>query len=295
VSCAVFGFPECEAPAGRLARELGVPYRDVAVRQFPDGESLVGVPKPPETAILYRSLDHPNGKIVELLLAASALRDNGVRTIVLAVPYLAYMRQDAAFHAGEAVSQRVVGKLLAQCCDALLTVDAHLHRIRDLAAIMPGIEAVNVSAAPALSAALDTRDNPLLVGPDGESRQWVEALARPHGLEFLLGRKQRLGDREVSLAVDGIERVAGRSVVLVDDLVSSGETLKATARLMHEAGAARVEALVTHCLADARDLVDMDRAGISSLRATDTVCGPTGSIHVAALLAQQIVQRGWLK
>jgi ribose-phosphate pyrophosphokinase len=295
VSCAVFGFPECEVPAGRLARELGVPYREVAVRQFPDGESLVGVPKPPEAAILYRSLDQPNGKIVELLLAASALRDNGARTIVLAVPYLAYMRQDTAFHAGEAVSQRVVGNLLAQCCDALLTVDAHLHRIRDLAAMMPGIEAVNVSAAPALSAALDTRDNPLLVGPDGESRQWVEAIARPRGLEFLLGRKRRFGDRVVDIVIDGVERAAGRSVVLVDDLVSSGETLKGAARLLREAGAARIEALVTHCLADAGDLGEIAHAGISSLRATDTVYGPTGSIHVAPLLAQQIVQRGWLK
>jgi ribose-phosphate pyrophosphokinase len=294
MTCAVFGFPECAAPAARLARELGVPYRDVALRHFPDGESLVGVPRPPATAILYRSLDHPNGKIIELLLAASALRDNGAKRVVLAVPYLAYMRQDAAFHPGEAISQRVVGSLLARHCDALLTVDAHLHRIGDLAEIMPGIEAVNISAAPALSAALDPRDNPLLVGPDGESRQWVEAIARPRSLEFLLGRKERLGDRDVELAIDGVERAAGRAVVLVDDVVSSGGTLKAAARLLREAGATRIMALATHCLAGARDLVDIAHAGISSLRATDTVSGPTGSIHIAAVLAQEIARRGWL-
>ena len=294
MTCAVYGFPECVAPAARLARELGVPYCDVALRHFPDGESLVRVPEPPATAILYRSLDHPNSKILELLLAASALRESGARTVVLVVPYLAYMRQDVAFHPGEAVSQRVVGSLLAQRCDALLTVDAHLHRIRDLAEIMPGIEAVNISAAPALAAALDASDNPLLVGPDGESRQWVEAIARPRGLEFLLGSKQRLGDRDVKLAINGIERAAGRSVVLVDDLVSSGVTMKAAAGLLREAGAVRIEALATHCLTGALDLAELGRAGISSLHATETVSGPAGSIPVAGLLAQEIARRGWI-
>jgi ribose-phosphate pyrophosphokinase len=295
MTCAVFGFPDCAAPAARLARELGVAYRDVTLRHFPDGESLIRVPRPPETAFLYRSLDDPNGKIVELLLAASALRENGAAMIVLVVPYLAYMRQDVAFHPGEAISQRVVGRLLAQCCDALLTVDAHLHRLHDLTEIMPAIDAVNLSAAPVLSAALNGRDNPLLVGPDGESRQWVEAVAGARGLEFVLGRKQRLGDRDVELAIDGIEAAAGRSIVLVDDLVSSGVTMKSAARLLQAAGATRIEALVTHCLADACDLEDLEGAGISLLRATDTVAGPSASIQVAGLLAQEIARRGWLR
>src|SRR5690606_35941146 len=155
MSRAVFGFAECAEPAARLARELGLPCREVAVRRFPDGESLVRVPEAPETAILYRSLDRPNEKIVELLLAASALRDGGTSRLVLVVPYLAYMRQDIAFHPGEAVSQRVIGRLLAQHCDALITLDPHLHRVASLAEVMPGIEAVSISAAPVLAAALD--------------------------------------------------------------------------------------------------------------------------------------------
>jgi len=290
----VFGFAECEEPAKRLAHELGVPCHEVAVRRFPDGESLVRVPAAPGTAILYRSLDRPNEKIVELLLAASALRDSGARRLVLVVPYLAYMRQDIAFHPGEAVSQRVIGSLLAQHCDALLTLDPHLHRVDSLGEVMPGIAAVSVSAAPVLAAALDAGADPLLVGPDEESRQWVEAIARPRGLEFLLGSKRRLGDSEVDLAIEGIERAAGRAVVLVDDLVSSGGTLKAAARLLREAGATRIDALATHCLATPDDLDAIRAAGIVSLRATDTVAGPAGSLPIAGLLARELAQRGWL-
>jgi ribose-phosphate pyrophosphokinase len=175
----------------------------------------------------------------------------------------------------------------------LITVDPHLHRIRALSEVMPGIEAASVSAAPALSAALAGTDAPLLVGPDAESRQWVEAIAGPAGLDFLLGEKQRRSDRDVELVIPGAERAAGRSVVLVDDLISSGSTLKAAARILQRAGARSVRALATHCLASAQDLRELGDAGISPIRSTTTVPGPTATIDIAPVLAHEISCRGW--
>lgn len=295
MKCAVIAFPDSVGPAARLAAALGVPCRSLEVRQFPDGESLVRAPEAPPIALVYRSLDRPNQKLVELLLAVSALRENGSRRVVLVLPYLAYMRQDAAFRVGEAVSQRVVGALLSGCCDALLTVDPHLHRTASLDLIMPGIEACAVSAAPVLAAALAGIDDPLVVAPDGEARQWVEAIAAPLGLDVLLGEKRRCGDRAVDLAIPQAARAAGRSVVLVDDLVSSGTTLVAAARQLRAAGAAQIEALVTHCLARPRDVGRLRRAGIAALRATDTVANPLGTLPVADLLAEQVRIRRWLE
>jgi ribose-phosphate pyrophosphokinase len=293
VNCAVFGFAVEAAPAGRLADRLGVTCQTVAVRHFPDGESLVRVDPSPETALLYRSLDHPNDKLVELLLAASALRANGADKLVLIAPYLAYMRQDAAFHEGEAVSQVVIGKLLADHFDALLTLDPHLHRTHSLAAVMPGIEAVSLSAAPLLAASLDGSDDPLLVGPDGEARQWVERIARPLNLEFVVGRKRRDGDRKVTLSIPDAERALARRVILVDDLISSGATLKVAARLLLEAGAKSVEALATHCLAGDADLAELRRVGVSRIVATDSVAGPFSQLPIAELLTNEILRRGW--
>lgn len=293
MSCAVFGFAAEAVASRRLASALGVPYHPVNVRHFPDGESLVQVEHSPETALLNCSLDRPNEKLVELLLAASALRDNGAAKVVLVAPYLAYMRQDSAFHAGEAVSQRVIGKLLAEHFDALLTIDPHLHRTQSLAAVMPRMEAVAISAAPLLVAEIDGRCDPLLVGPDGEARQWVERIADRLGLEFVLGRKRRGGDRDVEIEIPDAERAEGRSVVIVDDLISSGGTLLAAARQLRAAGAQDIRALATHCLASQSDLDRLREAGISSVRATDSVTGPVGSLPVADLLAQEIRQRGW--
>ncbi len=291
---AVLAFPDSAEPAARLAAALGVPCHAVDVHRFPDGESLIRVEHAPRTALLYRSLDHPNDKLVELLLAASALRANGTTRLVLVVPYLAYMRQDVSFRTGEAISQRVVGDLLARACDALLTVDPHLHRTRSLAEVIPGIEACAIPAAEVLSAALATMDNPLLVGPDEESRQWVQALGDPLGLEVLVGCKSRRGDREVELAIPDAARAAGRTAVLVDDLVSSGATMVAAARLLRGAGAARVEALATHCLASPADLGRLEAAGIARVRSTDTVVSPVAVLPVADLLAQAIRRHGWL-
>ena len=293
MTCAVFAFPECADPAARLARALGVDCREVTLRSFPDGESLVSVAQASETALLYRSLDSPNEKIFELLLAASALREGGARHLVLVIPYLAYMRQDVAFQEGEAVSQRVLGQLLAGTCDALVTIDPHLHRIGSLGEVMPQIEAVAISAAPVLSEALKGDDNPLLVGPDRESRPWLEAIAGPRQFEVLLGEKRRTGDRQVELHIPGVQRAAGRRVVLVDDVISSGTTLQAAACLLRQAGARSIEALATHCLASEEDLRRLHEAGITSIRSTDSVESECGDISVASILAQEICRRGW--
>lgn len=293
MTCAVFAFPECAAPAARFASELGVECRKVTLHSFPDGESLVSVVLASETALLYRSLDHPNEKIFELLLAASALREGGATQLVLVIPYLAYMRQDIAFREGEAVSQRVLGRLLAGACDALVTIDPHLHRIGSLSEIMPAIEATAISAAPALSAAVRGHDNPLLVGPDRESRPWVEAIGGPMQLEVLVGEKRRIGDRDIELDIPGADRTAGRRAVLVDDVISSGSTLRAAARLLRKAGARSIEALATHCLASDEDLRRLNEAGITSIRSTDSVQSKCGNISVAPILAQEIRSRGW--
>ena len=295
MSAALHGFAESMTEAGRLAGELGIACREVSVHRFPDGESLVTVEPGGEVAILFRSLDDPNAKLVELLLAAAALRDNGAARVVLVAPYLGYMRQDMAFAPGQAVSQRVIGKLLAAHFDGLLTVDPHLHRVHSMAEVTPGIDAVATTAGPAISAAIDAAANPVLVGPDGESRQWVEAIARPLGLDVIVGTKQRSGDRDVAITFAEIGKVAGRAVVLVDDVIASGVTLETAARQLGAAGAVSIEAMATHCVASEADLEGLRASGIARVRATDSVPGPTAVIPLAGLLAGAIRTHGWLE
>lgn len=287
-------FAENAAEAQRLTGALGIDCCAISVRHFPDGESLVRVGQSERTALLYRSLDTPNAKLVETLLAASALRDGGAQRVVLVAPYLAYMRQDIAFVPGEAVSQRVIGALIAGAFDGLVTVDPHLHRTPTLEAVVPGIAAVNVAAAATIARALAAIVTPdtVLVGPDAESRPWVEAVAAPLGLEVIVGRKLRHGDRKVEITLEDGGRLAGRPAILVDDLISSGGTLMTCAALLRGAGATTIGAVATHCLASPADLAALAQSGIAPVLATDTVPGPVAAIAMAPALAEAIRSHG---
>ncbi|MGD8809363.1 MAG: ribose-phosphate diphosphokinase [Gammaproteobacteria bacterium] len=287
----VHAMPGNETPAQALARLLDAPCHSIAVRAFPDGESLVTVEPVEGTAVVYCTLGRPNDKLVEIMLASSAFRANGATRLVLVAPYMCYMRQDAAFAPGQAVSQRAVGRFLAGLFDRIVTVDPHLHRQKDIAAIFPDTDATAVSAAPALAAFLHGPDGgrtPILVGPDEESRQWVEAVAAPLGLDVLTAAKTRRGDADVSIVIPDVGRVAGRPAVLVDDVISTGATLARCAELLVDAGATAVDAIAVHCLCDDGALVAMRNAGIGTVVTTDSVAHPTNAIALAPLLAEAL-------
>lgn len=285
----VLGFSESLTQARALAASLGCPGAEIFVHRFPDGESLVRVPQQPvEHAILYRSLDRPNDKLIELLLAARALREQGCRRLTLVAPYLCYMRQDTAFQPGEAVSQRHIGAFLAGLFDAVVTVDPHLHRIERLEQAIPIRHAVAVSAAPLFGEVLKQRaDRPLLLGPDAESAQWVSAIARLSGLDWAVARKERRGDREVESILPEAA-LAGRSIVLVDDVASSGHTLAAVARQLYAAGAGRVEAYITHALFAGEALELLRAAGVIKIISSDSIPHSSNAVALAPLLAQAL-------
>ena len=287
----VLGFPEYRQPARRLAERAGLDYADVDIHYFPDGESLVRLPERlPERVIIYRSLDDANHKLVELELAAATALQLGANRLILAVPYLCYMRQDAAFHPGEAVSQRIIGQWLARHFDTLITVDPHLHRTARLQDAVPVRRAVALSAAPVLADWLETHtDRPLLIGPDEESAQWVSAIAAPYGLEYGVARKRRLGDRDVRIELPD-RAVEGRHIVLVDDVVSTGYTLAETARQLTARGTVSISVLVTHALFVGDALARLHAAGIGSVWSTDSLLHPSNRVHLDALLAEALVE-----
>lgn len=285
----VLGFPEYETQARRLATSLSLPFASVDIHHFPDGESKVAVPPvTPETVILVRSLNQPNTQLIELLLAAGTLRQQGSRRLILVAPYLCYMRQDMAFNPGEAISQSIIGGFLAELFDDVITVDPHLHRIDTLEQAIPANNAIALSSAPIMTAFLRHHaDQPLIVGPDAESEQWVRAIAEPAGYPWLVARKERSGDREVRIRLPDAD-FNQRHIVLVDDMVSTGHTLITISRELIQRDADSVHCLVTHALFadDARQ--NMVDAGISALWSSDSVPHPSNAIQLNELLAETL-------
>ncbi len=283
--------PENMAAAHALAAVTGFAAAPIDARRFPDGETRVRANGAAETTILVHALDHPDEKLTPLILAASALRDLGAETIILVAPYLCYMRQDKAFSSGEAVSQRVIAKMLSPWIDGLVTVEPHLHRVKSLDLVFPDIRAVALSASPVLAEmimARGARDNTLLVGPDEEARAWTQRTAQCANIPYTVLSKVRHGDRTVSVSADDKTRFAGKHVCLLDDVVSSGATLAAACRMVLDSGAASAEALVVHALCSAEDLEALRAAGLDGVRSTDTIAHVTNAGAVAPLIAEAL-------
>jgi len=283
--------PSSARDAARLAARLGLAAHAIDVHCFPDGELRVTIGPAAATTIVYATLDQPNDKLLALLFAAEALRRTGASRLVLVAPYLCYMRQDTAFHAGEAISQKVVGRLIAEAFDRVITVDAHLHRTRNIKDVFPGIEAENLSAMPAIADFLmvDTIDaGTIIAGPDAESEPWARDLADSLGADFAIARKIRHGDRSVEMTFADPRIFAGRPVVLVDDIVSSGGTVLACAKALLSAGAKSVDAIVTHALFPPEMIALFKAAGLRSVRSTHCVPHPTNAIELDALLADAL-------
>lgn len=288
---AVHYLPASATDANRLAACLAVPAHEISMHTFPDGELRVSAWPAPAVCILYAALDRPNDKLLALLFAAESLRRNGSSRLVLVAPYLCYMRQDTAFHPGEAISQKVVGQLIASRFDRVITVDAHLHRTARLRDVFPGIETDNLSAMPAIAShlranAIDPRT--VIVGPDAESRPWVSELGALLGVKFTVARKTRLGDRSVEIALDDPQALKGCPALLVDDIISSGGTMTSCARAVIAAGAILVDAIVTHALFPKQLMEDFNKSGIRTLRSTTSVPHFTNAIALDRLLADAL-------
>jgi ribose-phosphate pyrophosphokinase len=284
-------FPEDMAIAERAAQAAGLQACAIERHRFPDGELRLKLPEAlPARVVVWRTLNDPNEKLVELLLVAQTARTLGAQHLTLVVPYLAYMRQDIAFQPGEVVSQRIVGRFLVDLFDAVITVDPHLHRVSTLREAVPVADAIVLSGAPVLADWVHSqRSNVVLIGPDEESLQWVSQAAARHGWDHAVCSKLRHGDREVSIELPALP-VRGRAVVLMDDVASSGHTLAQAARALLAAGAASVDVAVTHALFAEGALALVKDAGVGEVWSTDCIAHESNAVSMVPALAAAIKQ-----
>lgn len=289
ITSSIYTFPMYKQQGQALAKVLNMPCHDISIHHFPDRESLVTLPKnKSEHVIFYLSLDYPNNKLIELLLASKTLRKQGCKRITLVAPYLSYMRQDMSFHSGEVISQQVIGQWLSELVDDVITVDPHLHRIDSLDTVIPDTNNKVITACPNLAEFINSLHKDVyLLGPDEESLQWVKQVADICNSQYSVATKQRKGDSEVNIQLPE-QNFKNQHIILIDDVISTGHTVAETATQLYAAAAKQVDVLVTHALftKDAMEL--LSNARIKNIWSSDSITHKTNHISLTNLLAQAI-------
>ena len=291
----VVAMPGNEPFADALAAAAGMDRVPATVRRFPDGESYVRADPLVQgrRVSIACTLDRPDDKLVPLLLLAAAVREAGALSVGLVAPYLAYMRQDQRFHPGETISARHVAAWISRHFDWLATVDPHLHRIAELSQIY-GIASRVVHAGHSVAAWVQSKvRNPLLIGPDEESAQWVGDVASQANAPFVVLRKVRRGDREVEVSVPDVEHWRSHTPVLVDDIVSTARTMIAAVDHLRRAGMAPPVCVAVHAVFAQRAFEDLREAGAGDIVSCDTVAHPTNQISIVPAVAVAVRDLGF--
>jgi len=288
--CIVAG-PSSQSLARKMSEELRAKLVNVESKTFPDGESYIRIAEEwlPNYAVLVQTTAPPQDRnLTQLYLMADRLRDAGSRVIAV-VPYLAYARQHKAYLPGEAISIKVIARLLEAAGVArLITVD--IHNIECLGYF--SIPANSLSAVPDISEHLKNEFEPkncVVVAPDEGARVRVETLATHLGCEYMVFSKER--DRltgEITSELNKRFQVEGKDAIILDDLISTGGTISEAAKILKGRGARRVIAVCTHAVLASGAVERMKSAGVETLIATDTVQSEYSNVSVSHTICEFI-------
>jgi ribose-phosphate pyrophosphokinase len=206
------------------------------------------------------------------------------------------MRQDIAFNPGEAVSQKIIGNLLATYFDSVITIDPHLHRINNLSEAIPSNQAIALHATSAMSAFLQQHvSRPVLIGPDQESEQWVKAIAKPHQWHYAIATKKRFGDKMVAVTFETNDKenrnevsLKNRDVIIVDDIASTGKTLEQAVKIIQQQAPASISIIVTHAFFMDNAITRLTNMGVANIWSSDSVLHNSNAFSIVETIAEQL-------
>ena len=262
-----------------IASYLEMPLTNASVRRFADEEVFVEIHENVrgEDVFVIQSTSAPaNDNLMELLICIDALRRASARRITAVIPYFGYARQDRKPGPRTPISAKLVANLITVAgASRVLSVDLHAGQIQGFF----DIPTDNLYAAPVIAADIDARhprDRELLtvVSPDVGGVVRARALARRLDnapLAIVDKRRERPGESEV---MNIIGDVAGRSCILIDDIVDSAGTLCNAALALRAAGARSVAAYVTHGVLSGGAVARVEGSGLDELVVTDSIALP---------------------
>lgn len=283
--------------AQKVAELAGLPITELEITSFADTEQRVRVSEDvgDKTVFVLFSVCPPvDEHLMELCLIADALRGMDAKRIVAVLPYLGYMRQDKSHREGEAISARIVARMVeAAGFDKVITIDMH----SDASAGFFNIPVNHVFAFPVFAEALShEKREPVIVAPDAGAAKRAQRFASMLSAPMILLEKTRsLEKKHVVEHMRLIGSAGGREAVIIDDLTTSGGTLAKAADIVKEEGAPRVVACVTHGVFIPGAIETLEKSALDTIFVTDSIplkkeyeSSKIKVVSIAPLLAEAI-------
>ena len=268
--------------AEAIAAYLGIPLGKCQVKRFADMEIFVELQENVrgEDVFILQSTSFPaNDHLMEMLILIDALKRSSAKRITAVMPYFGYARQDRRTAGRTPISAKLVANLITEAgADRVLTLDLHAGQIQGFF----DIPTDNLFSAPVMVRDIKERmanGDKVVVSPDVGGVVRARALAKRIDAQLAIvdKRRERPGESEVKSIIGD---VAGRSCLLVDDIVDSGGTLCNAAEALLEKGATEVYAFITHGVLSGGAVSRIANSKLKELVITDSIM-PTEAVKVA--------------
>ncbi|WP_457590963.1 ribose-phosphate diphosphokinase [Geoglobus sp.] len=265
----------------KIGRFLGKGPDFVQIEKLPYGEKYVRIPFDAEdrAVVVNTFFPNPDEILFESRLIGEILRERGAEELTLVAPYLAYSRKRSTIY-GEAKSLETVMEIL-DVFDRILAVDFY-----------GSAEAVeSISAIPLLAEYMDeefTLSDPVVLGPDELSVGWLKPFTEIMNADISVIKKIRVDAENVVVSKIDAD-VAGRDVIIADDIVATGATVIQSAKKLKRMGAGRIFVVASHALLNKEVYAAILKSGIEEVISTDTVLSPVSRVSVSKLLAERLM------
>ncbi len=282
--------------ASDVAGHLDIRLGRATVGRFSDGEVMVEIlenVRGKDVFVLQSTCAPTNDSLMEVLVMVDALKRASAARITAALPYLGYARQDRRPRSARvAITAKVVADMLSGVgVDRVLTMDLHSDQIQGFF----DIPVDNIYAAPILLSDVWKHDyqNLVVVSPDVGGVVRARALAKRLESDLAIIDKRR-PKPNVAKVMNIIGDVAGRTCLIMDDMVDTANTLCEAAGALKDKGAERVIAYCTHPVLSGMAVQRIEGSALDELVVTDTIplrdeaknCRRIRQLSIAELLAE---------